>query len=111
MHYIMFFEKHGFAVVTGGDNPCDAVEQYYKEVDGWCSPAPEVAAEMPEERFSVTVFGLPPSFDDEAYEWLLDMGSDELVEEVPKLLSQHPDITTTTVNIVYGPYTLSTSEA
>ena len=37
------------------------------------------------EEFSVTVFGLPPSFEDEALETLQEMGGDELAEELPNL--------------------------
>src|SRR5262249_10226279 len=92
MSYIMLFKKFGLAFLAGGENPCDAVEQYYNDMYR--------VAKIPGN--SVIVFGLPPSFDDTAYERLADMASEALAAEVPKLLSQYPDITATTVNVVYG---------
>jgi hypothetical protein len=103
--YIILFEED-IAFLASGKDPCDAIKEHYDTMDLYCSTETDNATS----EIYATVLGLPSSFESETLGKLHDMDSEELAAELPKLLSRYEDITTTVINVAYGPDGVSASE-
>jgi hypothetical protein len=97
--FVVSFDDSGVphASIASGKNSAEAVENYYSEMDAYCSPNYD---EDHIEDFLVKTYRLPKDFPDESVDKLQDMDGEELSYEILELSSQNKKIICSNVRVI-----------
>jgi hypothetical protein len=96
--FVLLFQEGDifYASITFGRTPAEAIEEYYAEMDAYCSPNLE---EDYHEEFDVRVYYLPTIFSEDFIDELKNLESEELAYRIKALAKDNGNITCSVVHV------------
>jgi hypothetical protein len=96
--FVLVFQEGDFcqASITDGRTPAEAIEEYYLQLNAYCSPNFD---EDYHEEFDVDVYYLPSIFSDDFVDGLRDLDGEELAYEIKNLARGNTSITYSVVHV------------
>jgi hypothetical protein len=95
--FLIIFEEDDYGCVIHGADPASAVEGHYAEMDAYCAPQdPEL-----NEEFNISAYEIPEHAEEAVEAAVENLSAGDFLAAMNDLKARFPDITSTTINVVY----------